>query len=221
MNKRLRKSITTLLSGSALALASSAASAITVTDLGTLPNAGLFTNSMVPQYAWDGWNGITTNLGWAHNSKWYTFTLAARTTIQITMTSTEVGMKPAFSIWKTTGSFIGTNHLAHEYNQVNLNLSSSFLKPQFAGGDGVTAIIGYVNSGNNFTNGDGQRIWGGTAGMTRVAAGYAAFARTFEAGQYLIVAGGSCNDQTCGSPAPKAFKLNVQKLPLPNSGKSP
>jgi len=210
-----------LMSGSALAVASTCASAITVINLGTVPTAGVFTSSTAPNYAWDGWNGITANLGWAHNSKWYTFELSGQTTVQITMTSTDANMKPAFSVWQTTGSFIGTNHTAHEYNQVSLDGASSFLKPQPPGTDGTKAFMGYVNGGNNFTNGDGNSVGGGTGGMSRKASGYAAFARTLSKGQYLIAVGGSCNNQTCGSPGPKAYKLNIQRLPLPNSGISP
>lgn len=220
-NNTLRKSLALLMSGSALAVASTCASAVTIINLGTVPNSGRFTSSTVPQYAWDGWNGISPNLGWAHNAKWYTFTLSAQTTVQITMTSTDAGMNPAFSVWQTTGTFVGSNHENHAFNQVSLGGTSSFLRPQPPGTDGTKAFIGYVNAGNSFTNGDGQAVGAGSAGMSRKAAGYAAFARTLAKGQYLIAAGGSCQNARCGTPSLKAYKLNIQKLPLANSGKSP
>lgn len=213
--------VAALLAGTVLAGAFSEASAIAVIDLGAVPRTGVFTSGIVPQYAWDGWNGITPNLGWAHNSKWYTFTLARTATVQITMTSSVNRMKPAFSVWRTGGTFVGGNHLSHAYNQVGLSGSSDFLKPQSQGGDGATQFMGYVNGGTNFTNGDNKRVLAGTGNMSRRATRYAAFARTLSAGQYLIAAGGSCNAQNCGSPSPHDFKLNVQYLPLAGSGKSP
>ncbi|MGY6216672.1 hypothetical protein ACW73L_16060 [Methylolobus aquaticus] len=222
MTNRLRKSIATLLTGSALAVASGSASALQVTaDLGTLGAAGLFRTDTVPQYAWDGWNGIVPNLGWVHNSKWYTFRVSTQSSVQITMTSSDVGMKPAFTVWQTTGSFIGSNHLSHQYNQVSFGGDSAFLQPQPPGTDGTRAFMGYVNGGNNFTNGNGNSVGAGTSNMSRRATGYAAFARTLPAGQYLLAVGGSCNNQTCGTPGAKNFKLNVQRLPLANSGISP
>ena len=226
MNKRLRNSIAALMTGSALAAASTGANAIDVTDLGTLPtpsaavpSPALSTDSTVPQYAWDGYNNYPTPLlGWAHTTKWYTFKLAKTTTVQITMTSGEVGMNPAFTLWQTSGSFIGGNHLGHAYNQVVLSGASNFLKPQPPQTDGVTAFWGFVNSGPTFTNGDGQYAGKGLSGLTRTDTGYAAFARTLPKGQYLIAAGGSCKTANCGTPAQKAFNLNVQPVPFLDSG---
>ncbi|MGY6214395.1 hypothetical protein ACW73L_04455 [Methylolobus aquaticus] len=57
------------------------------------------TSATVPQYAWAGWNGLTASLGWAHNSQWYTDTLEGRTTVEITMSSDDANMYPAFSVW--------------------------------------------------------------------------------------------------------------------------
>jgi hypothetical protein len=225
MSNTIQKSIASLLGGTALAIASTCATAITVTNLGTVPNnaVGLSNTSSVPQYAWDGWNGITANLGWSHTSKWYTFKLTAQTTVQIKMTTTSPAaqMKPAFSVWKTTASFVGGNHLAHEYNQVSLNGASSFLKPQPPATDGTTAFEGYVNAGNTFTNGNGNAVGKGTAGISSTAPKKAVITKTLKAGTYLIAAGGSCNNNTCGAPAPKPFTLKVVKAAAAAAAEAP
>ncbi|WP_139558497.1 hypothetical protein [Methylotetracoccus oryzae] len=213
MNFPLRRTLAVLLTGSAATLAATSASAISVTDLGTM-SGEISTSATVPQYAWDGWNGLTANLGWAHNSQWYTFTLEGRTTVQITMSSADANMYPAFSVWQTNGNFNGNNHLNHAYNQVSLSKSSKWLKPTPPNTDGATAFIGYANAGTNFTNGDGAHVGRGSSGISSRNGNASRLAVTLAAGQYLIAAGGSCNAANCGSPSPKPFTLKFQKLPF-------
>jgi hypothetical protein len=214
MKFNLRTTIAALMAGSALA--SGAANAISVTDLGSVPgqkNGSLALTTTAPVYAWDGQNGITPDCGWAHNSKWYTFTVPWYATVQITLGSDTETMRPAFSVWKTTGNFDGANHLSHDYNQISLDGTSSFLKPQSEGGDGATAFVGYANSGTAFTNCDGQAVKKGTPTLSFVQPGAAAFSKTLAAGQYLIVVGGSCNTADCGS-ARGNVSLDIRKAPI-------
>jgi hypothetical protein len=223
MKKELRNTIATLLTGSALAIASGTASAISVTDLGAVPqiNKGsISTTGTAPIFAWDGNNGITPDCGWAHNSKWYTVTVPIHTTVQITMTSNAKDLRPAFTVWKTTGGFDGNNHLSHDYNQISLGGTSSFLKPQAPGGDGATAFVGYVNAGTPFTNCDGQAVKYGTVGLANVKGKSAALSKTLEPGQYLIALGGSCHTADCGAAGPGPhtasfnYTLDIRKAPI-------
>lgn len=214
MNLKLRKTLAVLLTGSAAFLAATGASAISVTDLGVMPGKGFTASATVPQYAWDGWNGITPNLGWAHNSQWYMFRLTARTTVQITMSSEDAAMHPAFSVWQTNGTFVGTNHNSHAYNQVGLGGHSAFLKPAAPTWDGATAFIGYANAGSSFTNGDGMKVRAGSTGISARSTRASRVAVTLPPGQYLIAAGGSCNDQSCGNPGPKPYTLSINRLPV-------
>jgi hypothetical protein len=228
MNSGLRHAITTLMAGSALAVASGAAMAIpgsqVIVDLGSLkgqPTAIQFEGT-APNYAWDGWNGLTPNCGWAHNTRWYTVTVPYYATVQVTLISGDERLKPAFSMWKTNGSFVGANHLSHKYNQLSLEGSSSFLKPQTPGGDGAIAFVGYANAGDQpFINCDGQTVKKGTPTLSYVMPGTASFSRTLTKGQYLLAVGGSCNSQDCGPAGPTGvfpFKLDIRKgpiLPLP------
>ena len=213
MNCTLRKTLVVLLAGSASSLTVTTARAISVTDLEILPSNGLSTSAAAPQYAWDGWNGITPNLGWAHNSQWYMFRITQRATVQITMSATDADMHPAFSVWQTNGTFVGTNHNSHAYNQVGLNGHSAFLKPAAPTWDGATAFIGYANAGKQFTNGDDKTVRGGSAGIFNRTSSASTIAVTLKAGLYLIAAGGSCNDQSCGKPSPKNFTLTIARLP--------
>ncbi|MGY6216787.1 hypothetical protein ACW73L_16645 [Methylolobus aquaticus] len=220
MKFNLRTTIAALMAGSALA--SGAANAISVTDLGSVPaakNGSIALTGTAPVYAWDGQNGITPDCGWAHNSKWYTFTVPWNATVQITMGTGSDTMHPAFSVWQTNGSFVGSNHLSHDYNQISLEGTSSFLKPQTPGGDGATAFVGYANSGIPFTNCDGQAVKKGTPTLSLVEPGStAAFSKTLKPGQYLIVLGGSCNAADCGTggPGPHGFNysLDIRKAPI-------
>lgn len=220
MKFNLRTTIAALMAGSALA--SGAANAISVTDLGSVPgakNGSIALTGTAPVYAWDGQNGITPDCGWAHNSKWYTFTVPWNATVQITMGSATESLRPAFSVWKTTGNFVGANHLSHDYNQISLDGTSSFLKPQSEGGDGATAFVGYANAGTAFTNCDGQAVKKGTPTLSLVEPGStAAFSKTLKPGQYLIVVGGSCNTADCGTggPGPHGFNysLDIRKAPI-------
>lgn len=220
MKLNLRTTIAALVAGTALA--SGAANAISVTDLGSVPaakNGSIALTGTAPVYAWDGQNGITPDCGWAHNSKWYTFTVPWNATVQITMGTGSDTMHPAFSVWQTNGSFVGSNHLSHDYNQISLEGTSSFLKPQTPGGDGATAFVGYANSGTPFTNCDGQAVKKGTPTLSLVEPGStAAFSKTLKPGQYLIVLGGSCNTADCGTggPGPHGFNysLDIRKAPI-------
>ena len=216
-NRALRSAIGSLVAGSAMALASGTASAISVTDLGRVKNqpSVIELSATAPTYAFDGWNGVCPNAGWAHNSKWYTITVPTKTPVQITMTSGDPNMKPAFVLFMTTGDFNGADHLYHCYNQAGLGGESEFLKPQTPGGNGATKWIGYANAGDAFTNYDGRNIGKGTGPITAVTPGEAAaLSTTLEAGQYLMAVGGSCNSQSCGAPTQLPFSLSVQRAPI-------
>lgn len=220
MNSELRNAIAAIIAGSTLALASGAANAISVSDLGSVPAASkgsINLTGTAPIYAWDGQNGITPNCGWAHNSTWYTFTVPRNVTVQVTLDSAAESFRPAFSIWKTNGSFVGANHLSHDYNQVGLTGTSAFLKPQSAGADGATAFVGYANAGTPFTNCDGKSV--GKGPYTLIVPGKtAAFSKSLDEGQYLIVLGGSCNTADCGSggtgPHGFNYSLDIRKAPI-------
>jgi hypothetical protein len=241
MNRKLRNTIATLLTGSALTVASGAALAIdgsqTVTDLGTVrKNSPIVKIDSVANYAWDGNNNNFAKpgslFGWAHNSKWYTVNVNCKTgaTVQFTMQSQTQGLQPAFSIWKTNGSFVGGEHLNHSYNQVSFGGESKFLQVGQGGfnpippKNGTTAFIGYANSGPSFTNGDGNAIKAGTPGKSRVIFGKtAAFSQTLSKGQYLIAIGGSCATAKCGTPpaARGDFSFTVQEAPILPSPPTP
>ncbi|RYU60850.1 hypothetical protein EWI61_06125 [Methylolobus aquaticus] len=223
MNTRdLRKTIAMLFTGSAVALASGAASAINVTDLGALSGvpSKIEVSDVAPIFAWDGFNNFfCPNDGWAHNSKWYMVTVPVNHTVQISVESGDPSLKPAFSVFKTTGDFNGADHTHHCYNQTGLSGESAFLTPQTPGGNGATAFVGYANAGDaGFSNYEGAKVGKGTFGKSGIVPGNtAAFADFLKKGQYLIVLGGSCNSNSC--PLPEGvtrlpFKLTVQKAPV-------
>jgi hypothetical protein len=130
------------------------------------------------------------------------------------MSSGDANMYPAFTLWQTSGTFFGNNHLSHVYNQVSLRSSSKWLRPRPPNTDGATAYIGYANAGTSFTNGDGRRVGRGSPGISSRNGNASRLAVTLAAGQYLIAAGGSCNAANCGNPSPKPFTLRFQRLPL-------
>jgi len=227
-NQILRKAAAAALAGAALVGFSQQASAIAVVDLGTLGGAGLSDASTAPKYAWDGTNGLggpPNNNGWAHTSKWYLFDVSSPTDVLISMTSGGAGMNSAFSVWKTGGAFVGTNHSSHIYNQIGTGGASAFLAG--SGGDTVTAWLGYANSGPGFAGGGGSIVYGGSPGAS-VTGGNAISTTTqgnaslllssLAAGEYLIALGGSCytDGSTAGCGAgPVGYSLSIAAVPIP------
>jgi len=192
--KAVQKAVVAALTGTVLVGFAQQASAIQVTNLGTLGAAAVSrTVAGVPKYAWDGTNGLggpPNNNGWAHTSKWFRFTITQRSHVTISLTANGA-LNPALSVWKTGGAFNGDNHLSHIYNQIGVGGASQFLA-NGVGGDKVTAFSGYVNSGPAFKGGGGNIRHGGTCGAY-VANRYARLLlNDLPPGQYLMALGGSC-----------------------------
>lgn len=177
MNRKLRKSILAVLGTAALAGVSTQASAFGTSNLGTLSSVGqtVSLNSIVPQYAWDGTNGLggpPNNNGWQHTSKWYTFTVGAGANqgVKITMTDTgnSASFSPAFTLYSITDGFDGNNHSNHIYNQTGTGGASADLTtdpdPGGLNNDHVTGWLGYANSGNTGWHNAGNAGPGGSNG---------------------------------------------------------
>ena len=214
MNNTLAKSIRALLGISVLTLAAPWAGAIEVTPLGELTGAGLSHTGSVPKFAWDGNNnfGEAQDLGWAHNSLWFSFHLPAAANVRIAMTSSSAGMNPAFTLWSYSGEPDWRGVSFHGYNQVSaptLDNSNAVMLPA------VTGLVGYANSGPaGWTNGDGDEIGAGSApdGSGFVAEPNSGSAelrlKDLPAGSYLAVIGGSCHTKDC-LPVNNDFALTV------------
>lgn len=216
MTHNLRKAVIAGLGIAALAGVSSVASAQTTTYIGTL--TGSFTQSAkVANFAWDGHNasGGAANLGWGHNSRWYTFNVTSLSSLNIKMTGTD--LNPAFSLWKTTGyTDPGTvSSQGHTYSQVSTDSPESEWLTDPAQG-GVTAFVGYANSGPAFVNGVGLNVGHGSAGSSW-GPGFAELTTNINAGNYLLAIGGSdsTNPSMKGSAKDFTLTMNVAAVPEP------
>lgn len=219
--KAVRRAVATALAGTALAAVAQQASAINVANLGVLRGKTVLTaTENLPLYAWDGTAGLgqpPNNEGWAHTSKWFSFTLKRRSHVTIRLNASGE-LNPAFSVWKTGGAFDGTNHTSHIYNQIGIDGASAFLSTGPTDEDKVTEFVGYANSGPAFEGGGGPIAHGGSYGAW-VADGYARLlAVDLLPGQYLLAIGGSCytdgTAKNCGT-APVEATLKVTRSAAP------
>ncbi len=219
MSRNLVKTIRGVLGVAALMCLADSASALTsFLPLGNLTSNGLSVSSKVPQYAWDGSNN--GNLGWVHNSRWYSFTLPSTANVSIKMTAESQGINPAFSVWsyaeEPDWDDIGSDF--HAFNQVQaytVSNANSWLTP-------VTGFVGYANSGpTGWTNGDGDLIGDGSvsaslSGSTWVAGLNSGSAelklKNLPQGKYLIAVGGSCHTANC-APASTDYGLKLSLEP--------
>ncbi len=251
MNRNLRKAVLTGFGIAALAGVSTQASAISTTNVGggtgiisSAPSSlTTISGSNAGASGWDGQNNGTAgaaskNYGWAHNARWFLFSTtnnAGAYGLDIKLTDTRSSTTgPAFSVWKTTGNFVGGNHSSGSYGQRGMSFNQVADQTAIAntwlavGGsgpasstNGVTGFVGYANAGTTgWNNGAGTPI--GTGGF---GAGYAGSVAGTTAGsiadlklnsladgQYLIALGGSCNAGGCAS---MAYSLTVAAVPEP------
>jgi hypothetical protein len=250
MNQTLRKAVLAGLGIAALAGVSTQASAIATTNVGggtgvisSAPSSlTSISSSNAGAYGWDGQNNGTAgaaskNYGWAHNARWFLFSTtnnAGAYGLDIKLTDTNSSTTgPAFSVWQTTGNFVGGNHSSGSYGQKGMSfnqvadqtaIANTWLAVGGAGPasstNGVTAFVGYANAGTSFTNGAGTSVGVGGfgAGYSGSVAGTTAGSvaelklNSLANGQYLIALGGSCNAGGCAS---MAYNLTVAAVPEP------
>lgn len=185
--KKLNRAIATILTGSALAITSNMANAVTLS--GTVNASTSSPVTLAVNSAPKNWADLDIDLGWMHTTNWVQVNIATTGdyTINLTDTSTGTSMHPAFSVWSLGGAnnfnasaanmmvnavppvsssathYAGpANNNIMGYNQVaapTLTNSSKFLT---AGG--VTGFVGYANSGVTFTNGNGDFVGHGSSG---------------------------------------------------------
>jgi len=219
MNRKLRKAVTGLLATSALALASTHASAALVSfDTGVPGTTATFTEN-VDMNAWT--FGFGVNLGWNHTINQHDLVVSGGSgDIQLTAKQTATtDALPGFTLWhKTTG--LGFITGAHQFNQVTGPTgTNSFMAAS------VDAIVGYGNAGATFTNADGDFVdHGGIgAGYTGTYAfgtdinGLAFVTLTFSnlsAGTYYILNAGSDFNNTSGkTTGGNQFTASVVPVP--------
>ena len=251
MNRNLRKAVLAGLGIAALAGFSTQASAISTTNVGG--GAGVINSSFLSLTSisgsnagasgWDGQNNGTAGAaskyyGWAHNAKWFMFSVSGNVGangVDIKLTDTNSSTAgPAFSVWQTSGNFVGGNHSSGSFGQRGMSFNQVADQTAIAntwlaiGGsgpasstNGVTGFVGYANAGTTgWNNGAGTPI--GTGGF---GAGYAGSVAGTTAGsiadlrlnnladgQYLIALGGSCHAAGCTS---MAYSLTVAAVPEP------
>ncbi len=105
-NLKLRKAMLIAIAGTALATASTHASAdIFLSGTGYIAGA-------------QSWNGNNNGyLGWGHTSDWFTFQATSTGNVDVKMTASIIGEQPAFSLWSTgTGEHTWSD--GHEYSQI-------------------------------------------------------------------------------------------------------
>jgi hypothetical protein len=250
MNQKLYKAVIAGFGILALAGVSTQASAVTVNNVGggsgvinSAPSSlTSISASNTGAFGWDGQNNGTAgaaskNYGWAHSARWFTFSVANSAGaygVDINVTDTNGSTtSPAFSVWQTTGNFVGGNHSSGSYGQRGMSFNQVADQTAIAntwlavGGsgpasstNGVTAFVGYANAGSSFINGAGTSVGTGGfgAGFSGSYAGTVAGSvanlklDSLSNGQYLIALGGSCNAGGCGS---LAYNLTVAAVPEP------
>lgn len=111
MNKRIHKAVCLVLVGGGAAATIPAAHALDKT--GTISTAGpTYITGSAPNFAWDGNNssrstptvfgGTSKNLGWAHNSKWFSLEIkeAGNYSLRLIRSNPDnSGFNPAFTLW--------------------------------------------------------------------------------------------------------------------------
>jgi hypothetical protein len=222
--KQVKDSFGSVLAGAVMLGLSSQAEAILVTDLGTLGDSGLSATTTTTLYAWDGLHpcaGINAGFGCGDQSRWYTFSVDSEKGVTINTTKSVTGhpLNMAFSLWKTTGGFVGGNHYDHGYSQIRADGGSVWLQAGYYSRDiqdptitnGITEFVGYANSGpSGWTNPDGDVIGIGSGGTVSVDGGNASLAiASLAAGQYLLALGGSCHGDAGTSPCQSTIRPPV------------
>ncbi|MBS1211734.1 MAG: hypothetical protein H6R26_350 [Proteobacteria bacterium] len=174
MRELLRKSVAIALTGSALGLVSTQASAFTATSIGTSTGSTLAVSgsSGIRSYADYGTN---SNFGWVHTPGWWTLQvgtaadISAGNTFDVKLritpnnSTTNPMFNPGFSVWTN-----GTNPVAdasgfHTWNQVRGPNDNSITTNDPLGGvgnivDGHNGWIGTANAGPGFTNADADIV---------------------------------------------------------------
>ncbi|WP_064039990.1 hypothetical protein [Methylomonas koyamae] len=225
--KFAKKSVATLLTGAALALTATHASAFNLATMTTngqvatvTPGSAYSHNDTVAAKAWaDG--GSPAGSGWGHTSDWYQFQVTSATGVKIVVSANDANalLHPGFSIWSVNGP-VDHSSGAHRYSQVSgPEASGGAHKNQWMNALGagnppatsthVTGFVGYSNGNSNaadsnFTNGAGYAVGTGSAGSSRGSNGGLDWAAldlaNLAPGYYIMAVGGSCYTQTnCGT----------------------
>lgn len=255
----LHKAVTAALGLAALSAVSTQAQAFggATFNLGVFTGSELTTNSSAPFKSWTDYGA--QNFGWVHTAAWATLQVGSASdiangvTYDIVLTMRGLGDangnattgtldNPAFSIW--TG---GTNptttggHGFHEFNQVrgpDVVTNSELV----TGGviNSAEGWIGYANSGNTFTNGNGDSVGHGgvndaTPWLTNALASSWSYSQDnqndsssaldyasltlmgLKSGYYLLALGGSCPSPTPAADCGKGqqFSMTVSQVPVP------
>ena len=153
-----------------------------------------------PGLAWNGSNN--NNLGWGHNTDWYSFQSTTTGLLEISVKADSInpGFSPAFSVWSATGlnDWETDGGDGSSYYQDRANYIDGVLAPLVGfANSGVTTVLnqGPVDTGL-VLNGPGNTGKAGDAGeagaYVNVGAGYAELFFNTTAGQYYTIGvGGS------------------------------
>lgn len=186
MRKLIRKTVAIALTGSALGLVSTQASAFTSTSIGTYTGTALSVNgaSGIRSYA-DYGTGV--NYGWTHTPGWWNVqvgtvaditagnTLNVQVKIAPNNTTATPMLNPGFSMWTSGTNPIVNGSGFHEWNQVRGpndtydfdNPGTPLATPVSTNNglgspgnivNGHDGWIGTANGGPSFTNGDGDVV---------------------------------------------------------------
>lgn len=237
MNSNVQSTLKISFAAAALALAMVApaaqAAATWVNSVNTL-GLGETITSLAANSNKQGWTGnpALTYDAWGMQGSWLSFNLTNSTDTVITATSAAATMAPAFTVYRTDGSWAGStvgadattlasNGAIHKFSQVAQAGQNGLIWATGVGG--VVETLGYANSGNSYAaNSFGQSVNYGvndvsldnlyeTAISGTVGAGLASMKlNNLAAGWYTIFVSGA-NASLLGS----AIDVSVQAVPVP------
>lgn len=204
MNK-LRKAVLTAVTGTALAIGSTHASAdVLLSSSGNVAGA----------QSWNGANNVNGpgHVGWAHTSDWFTFQATSAGSIDVKVTGSINSVQPAFTVWNS-GSAENSWSYGHSYNQIQ--------------NEAVGTFVGFSNSDPDlntyFGHGPDKTALGGANAFAGTVASYGidgsgnkfaelVFSNLTAGTWYAVAAGGSG-----GSTGAYTITANLSAVPVPGA----